>query len=91
MDHPIVDLIDAFTAAGWDKWETLKVLIKVVCDHALAYPRGPRSIPQIEKAEINWHSLCDGRRPRGDDKMTVSDDAIYLDAYGCMGARISNG
>ena len=37
MDHSIVDLIDEFTAAGWDKWETLKALTKVVCDHALAH------------------------------------------------------
>jgi hypothetical protein len=37
MDYSIADLIDEFTAAGWDKWETLKALTKVVCDHALAY------------------------------------------------------
>ncbi len=47
MNHAIVDLIDEFTAAGWDKWETLKALTKVVCDHALAYQedrdQSPRS------------------------------------------------
>ncbi|MBW9064538.1 hypothetical protein JNB71_14525 [Rhizobium herbae] len=37
LNYSIVDLIDEFTAAGWDKWETLKALTKVVCDHALAY------------------------------------------------------
>ena len=37
LDYSIVDLIDEFTAAGWDKWETLKALTKVICDHALAY------------------------------------------------------
>lgn len=37
MDRSIVGLIDEFTAAGWDKWETLKALTKIACDHALAY------------------------------------------------------
>ncbi len=37
LNYSIVDLIDEFTAAGWDRWETLKALTKVVCDHALAY------------------------------------------------------
>jgi hypothetical protein len=37
LNYSIVDLIDEFTAAGWDKWETLKALTKVVCDHALAH------------------------------------------------------
>jgi hypothetical protein len=37
LDYSIVDLIDEFTALGWDKWETLKALTKVVCDHALAH------------------------------------------------------
>lgn len=41
LDYSIVDLIDEFTAAGWDRWETLKALTKVACGHALAYQPSP--------------------------------------------------
>jgi hypothetical protein len=68
MDHAIVDLIDEFTAAGWDKWETLKALTKVVCDHALAYQqdRDQSSISRRRKSTGAGQSLTDenGRNTR---------------------------
>jgi hypothetical protein len=51
MDHSIVDLIDEFTAAGWDKWETLKALTKVVCDHALAYQEDRDQSPRSRRGK----------------------------------------
>jgi hypothetical protein len=33
LDYSIVDLIDEFTAAGWDTWETLKALTSFVTMH----------------------------------------------------------
>ncbi len=62
LNYSIVDLLDEFTAAGWDEWETLKALTKVVCDHALAYQadRDPPVAPRTRKSSVGQPSPTQG-------------------------------
>ncbi len=73
MDHSIAHLIGVFTAAGWDKWETLKALTKVVCDHASPIKSTDNPRHRDGGNQLAQASHRHGRRPRGGDKVTVSE------------------
>ncbi len=66
LNYSIVDLLDEFTAAGWDEWETLKALTKIVCDHALAYQadRDQPATPRTRKSNPGQPPLTQGTGTR---------------------------